>query len=189
MQFAHVMSPLASRTSLAQFFEELNQRGSRGADVLSQQTLATSNSASMLALSMVATPSGEGVDLHYQSIGNRTLAEGDALSLRVARGESAYDRIVEWPIPDMRNEYGRYAGSSSGGEDDEAPDTAWDALKFKNSFKFPMTTGPATVTAAGRFNGHKRTSASGSTPARKPCCMSTKPSASAPGPSNMKSRR
>ena len=158
VQFAHVTSPLASRTSLAQFFQELNQRGWRGADVLSnpvlQQGLATSNSASMLALSMVATPTGEGVDLHYQSIGKRTLAEGDALSLRVARGESSYDRIVEWPIPDMRNEDGRYAARSSG-EDDEAPDTAWDALKFKNPFKFPMTTGPATVTAAGRFNGQR----------------------------------
>jgi hypothetical protein len=154
VQFAHVTSPLASRTSLAQFFEELNQRGSRGADVQSQQTLATSNSVSMLALSMVATPTGEGVDLHYQSIGKRTLAEGDALSLTVARGESAYDRIVEWPIPDMRNEFGQYVGRSSG-EDDEAPDTAWDAVKFKNPFKFPMTTGPATVTAAGRFNGQR----------------------------------
>jgi hypothetical protein len=153
VQFAHVTSPLASRTSLAQFFQELNQRGWHGADV-DQQTLVTSNSASILALSMVATPTGEGVDLHYQSIGKRTLAEGDALSLRVARGESAYDRIVEWPIPDMRNEDGRYAGSGSG-EDDEAPDTAWDALKFKNPFKFPMTTGPATVTAAGRFNGQR----------------------------------
>jgi len=153
VQFAHVTSPLASRTSLAQFFQELSQRGWRGADV-DQQTAVTSNSASMLALSMVATPTGEGVDLHYQSIGKRTLAEGDALSLRVARGESAYDRIVEWPIPDMRNEDGRYAGRSSG-EDDEAPDTAWDALKFKNPFKFPMTTGPATVTAAGRFNGQR----------------------------------
>jgi hypothetical protein len=33
VQFAHVTSPLASRTSLAQFFQELNQRGWRGADV------------------------------------------------------------------------------------------------------------------------------------------------------------
>ena len=97
VQFAHVTSPLASRTSLAQFFQELNERGSSGADVVSQQRVATSNSPSMLALSMVATPTGEGVDLH-------------------------------------------------------AP-------------------------------------ASGSTPARKPCCMSTKPSASAPVLSNMKSRR
>jgi hypothetical protein len=158
VQFAHVTSPLASRTSLAQFFQELNQRGWRGAGV-DQQTLVTTNSASLLALSMVATPTGEGVDLHYQSIGKRTLAEGDALSLRVARGESAYDRIVEWLIPDMRNEDGRYAARSRGEDDEapdtEAPDTAWDALKFKNPFKFPMTTGPATVTAAGRFNGQR----------------------------------
>ena len=154
VQFAHVTSPLASSTSLAQFFQELNQHGWRGADPVDQQTLVRSNSASMLALSMGATPTGEGVDLHYQSIGKRTLAEGDALSLRVARGESAYDRIVEWPIPDMRNEVGQYVGRTSG-EDDEAPDTAWDAVKFKNPFKFPMTTGPATVTAAGRFNGQR----------------------------------
>ncbi len=158
VQFAHVTSPLAARTSLAQFFQELNQRGWRGADVLSnamvQQSLATNNSASMLALNMAATPSGEGVDLHYQSIGKRTLAAGDALSLRVARDESAYERIVEWPVPDMRNEYGQYAGRSDG-ESDEAHDTAWDALKFKNPFKFPMTTGPATVTAAGKFNGQR----------------------------------
>ena len=115
VQFAHVTSPLASRTSLAQFFQELNQRGWRGAEMsnVDQQTVVTSNSASMLALSMVATPTGEGVDLHYQSIGKRTLAEGDALALRVARGEAAYDRIVEWPIPDMRNEYGRYAGAAA----------------------------------------------------------------------------
>ena len=157
VQFAHVTSPLAARTSWAQFFQELNQRDSRGADVLSntmtQQTLATNNSASMLALNMAATPAGEGVDLHYQSIGKRTLAEGDALSLRVARDESAYERIVEWPVPDTRNEYGQYAGRSNGESD--ANDTAWDALKFKNPFKFPITTGPATVTAAGKFNGQR----------------------------------
>ena len=120
---------------------------------MTQQRLATNDSASMLALNMVATPTGEGVDLHYQSIGKRTLAEGDALSLRVARDESAYERIVEWPVPDMRNEYGQYIGRRNGESD--ANDTAWDALKFKNPFEFPMTTGPATVTAAGKFNGQR----------------------------------
>ena len=39
VQFAHVTSPLASRTSLVQFFQELNQRGWRGADVLSNSVL------------------------------------------------------------------------------------------------------------------------------------------------------
>ncbi len=124
VQFAHVTSPLASRTSFfgRKFFQELNEQVARArADVVSQQRLTTSNSVSMLALSMVATPTGEGVDLHYQSIGKRTLAAGDALSLRVARGESAYDRIVEWPIPDMRNEDGKYAGRSSGEDDESCP--------------------------------------------------------------------
>ena len=157
VQFAHVTSPLSARTSWAQFFQELNQRGWRGSDVesntMTQQTLGRNNSASMLALNMAATPGGEGVDLHYQSIGKHTLAEGDALSLRVARDESAYERIVEWPVPDIRNEYGQYVDRSNGESD--ANDTAWDALKFKNPFKFPMTTGPAMVTAAGKFNGQR----------------------------------
>ena len=138
VQFAHVTSPLASRTSLCSLPGTQSAR-LRGADVLSnavvQQQLVTSNSASMLALSMVATPTGEGVDLHYQSIGKRTLAEGDALSLTVARGESAYDRIVEWPIPDLRNEYGQYAGRSSA-KTTKVPDTAWDALKFRTRSSF-----------------------------------------------------
>jgi len=160
VQFAHVTSPLASRTSWAQFFQELNQRGWSEADGLSNtiaQQRAYGGSNSPIGLSMAATPAGEGVDLHYQSIGKRTLAEGDALSLRVARGESAYERIVEWLIPDTRNEYGQHAGMGgrSGNDNDESHDTAWDALKFKNPFTFPMTTGPATVTAAGKFNGQR----------------------------------
>jgi hypothetical protein len=65
--------------------------------------------------------------MHYQSIGKRTLAEGDALTLTVARGESAYERIVEWLVPDTRNEYGQHVGRS-GDEGDESHDTAWDAL-------------------------------------------------------------
>jgi hypothetical protein len=159
VQFAHVTSPLAARTSWAQFFNELNQRGWRDADatsntIIAQGQFAPGNTGSPVALSLAATPAGEGVDLHYQSIGKRTLAEGDALALTVARGDSPYERIVEWLVPDTRNEYGQHVGRS-GGESDESHDTAWDALKFKNPFAFPMTTGPATVTAGGKFNGQR----------------------------------
>jgi hypothetical protein len=159
VQFAHVTSPLAARTSLAQFFQELNQRGWRQVDGTSN-TVAQQvayNTTSPVALSLGATPAGEGVDVHYQSIGKRTLADGDALELTVARGKSAYERIVEWLVPDTRNEYGQHIGPQYGrGDDpDQGHDTAWDALKFKNPFDFPMTTGPATVTADGKFNGQR----------------------------------
>src|SRR5207302_689668 len=81
-------------------------------------------------------------------IGKRTLAEGDALALTVAKGKADYERIVEWLVSDSRNAYGQVEGR-------DAADDAWDALKFKNPLSFPMTTAPATVTADGQFNGQR----------------------------------
>ncbi len=157
VQFAHVTSPLAARTTWATFFQELNNRGWRDADltgnsVISQQAVLSNRSAPV-PINLGATPTGEGVDLHYQSIGKRTLAEGDSLALTVAKGKAAYERIVEWMIPDTRDEYGHNVDARGRGEDGE--DGAWDALRFKNPLAFPMTTGPAMVTADGKFNGQR----------------------------------
>jgi hypothetical protein len=66
----------------------------------------------------------------------------------VGKGKSEYERIVEWLVPDTRNIYGQLDARETG-------DDVWDALKFKNPLPFPMTTGPATVTASGRFNGQR----------------------------------
>src|SRR5205823_4360968 len=90
--------------------------------------------------------------LHFQLIGKRTLAEGETLALTVAKGRADYERIVEWQVADTRDDSGRY--SSRRGEATPSDD-AWDALKFKNPLSFPMTTGPATVTAGGQFNGQR----------------------------------
>ncbi len=179
VQFAHVTSPLSSRTSWAAFFQELSQRGWRETDQGGQNGV-TGNSilaqqpagypASPPALGMSAIPAGEGVDLHYQSIGKRTLAEGDSLALSVAHGKASYERIVEWLVPDTRDEFGRNVGGRGGNlngpsysgygyptsvEDEDGDDSAWDALKFKNPFTFAMTTGPAMVVADGKFNGQR----------------------------------
>ncbi len=101
-----------------------------------------------------AIPTGEGVDLHFQPIGKRTLKNGDTLALTVAKGKTDYERIVEWLVQDTRNEYGSYDGRGRSGEED---DSAWDALKFKNPLSYPMTTGPVLVTANGSFNGQRTT--------------------------------
>jgi hypothetical protein len=155
VQFAHVTSPLSVRTTWAQFFQELNQqwsaRGIMGNSILSQQGVVSNNEP--LNLDLSAVPHGEGVDLHYQSIGKRTLGEGDALALSIARGKSSYERIVEWLVPDTRDEYGQYVNRS--GNEDTEREGAWDALRFKNPLPFPMTTAPATVVANGRFNGQR----------------------------------
>jgi hypothetical protein len=159
VQLAHVTSPLSPHVSWTAFFDMLNQRIDWGNDAtrngVSQQLAL--NMAAPVPLGMSALPSGEGVDLHYQSIGKRSLGEGDALALSLASGKASYERIVEWLVPDNRDEDGRPQGhrrQHRGNEDDEY-DAAWDALRFKNPFKFPMTTAPAMVVANGHFNGQR----------------------------------
>jgi hypothetical protein len=154
VQYANVRSPLSPNTNWVSFFAELaGGLRNREIDVLSnsivsQQRITGNDRGGGWGLALGATPSGEGVDLHYQPIGKRTLAEGDALFATVAKGKADYERIVEWLVPDTRNAYGQPDGQDADGD-------AWDALKFKNPLSFPMTTGPATVTANGQFNGQR----------------------------------
>jgi hypothetical protein len=152
VQFAHVRSPLSPHQTWAAFFQELTTPTSgRGHALMTQAVVANVVSPNQpFGLDMKATPMGEGVDLHFQSIGKRTLGKGEALSLSIAKDKAAYERIVEWIIPDNRDADGRVRAAEP--TDD---DGAWDALRFKNPFTFPMTTGPAMVTANGQFNGQR----------------------------------
>lgn len=154
VEYAHVRSPLTPRTSWANFFGELSNYRVREIDALSngivsQQAIRFNDrNPSAVPLAIGATPAGEGVDLHYQSIGKRTLADGETLALTVAKGKSEYERVVEWLVPDTRDAHGRPHEGDSNSD-------VWDALKFKNPLPFPMTTGPAMVTANGQFNGQR----------------------------------
>jgi hypothetical protein len=152
--YAHVLSPLSAKTSWENFFRQLNRRGPVYiADAASNAVLVqhVPSLSSSTGLDLSATPSGEGVDLHYQGIGKRTLAKGNSLSLSIAKEKANYERIVEWLIPDNRDEFGRYIARARDLEEDDP----WDALRFKNPFNFPMTTAPAMVVANGKFNGQR----------------------------------
>ena len=154
VEFAHVRSLLSPRATWTEFFQQLANAPQRDSDAASQ-VVVLSNSRSphrtvRPEAALGAIPTGEGADLHYQPIGPRTLAVGDALALTVAKGKAGYERVVEWLVPDARDESGRSDGNPRHGDDD-----AWDALLFKNPLPFPMTTGPATVSAGGRFNGQR----------------------------------
>lgn len=160
VQFAHVRSPMTPGITLPVYFSELANRMYRDVDVLSNNVVsqqASFNYRSPSAPALGAIPTGEGVDLHYQPIGKRTLAKDDSLALMVAKGKADYERIVEWLVPDNRDEYGRYDGRGRDydGRPRSEDDDAWDALKFKNPLSFPMTTAPAMVTAKGQFNGQR----------------------------------
>ncbi len=161
VKFAHVTSPLAARASWAEFFQQLNQHVGSSHSLLmnsvSQQGFGGGGGNTSAAdLDLGGTPNGEGVDLYYHSIGKRTLADGDALTLKVASGQTAYERLVEWIVPDTRNEWGHPIDEHRRDQDpDRYQDAAWDSLKYRNPLKFPMTTGPAMIATRDRFLGQQ----------------------------------
>jgi hypothetical protein len=159
VQFSHVTSPLSLQTTWSQFFTQLSQRVRPGSGVDYQavaQQRVMSNVAAPSVPDRSAIPTGEGVDLHYQPIGKRTLREGDSLALSVASGMANYERIVEWLIPDNRTADGRFIPEHRRREDSEKyKDAAWDSVRFKNPLEFPMTTAPAMVVSGSRFNGQR----------------------------------
>ncbi|MHC4200665.1 MAG: hypothetical protein ACYSU0_11790, partial [Planctomycetota bacterium] len=147
VKFAHVTSPLSTRTTWAKFFQELGQRfrpGQGAQGQMLQQQAVTRNVAAPGGLDLTAVPTGEGVDLHYQPIGKRTLAEGESLAVGVAKARAPYERIVEWIVPDTRNADGRHIRDHERRQNPEKyRDAAWDAVRFRNPFAFPMTTAAA----------------------------------------------
>ncbi len=156
IRFAHVNSPLAPGVTLAEFFSRASQEGgaSRG-NVMSQQILfnnARMNEGNTDQPLPAAEPGAGAADIHYQSIGKHSLAEGDALSLDVAQGDAACERVVEWKLPDFRDDRGRMQNARAAGRSLDEADP-YDAVQFLNPLKMPMTTAAATITESGRFTG------------------------------------
>lgn len=156
VRFATVDSPLWPGTSLTSFFNQVNQSGQISAaggimsNSMSQQVYSRHNEVPASGLDMNAPGEGASTDLHYESVGKRTLEPGDSLSLRVAAASAEYERVVEWKVQDRRDEYGRW--QQPGGRE-QPVEEAWDAVRFNNPFRFPMTTAAASLHQNGQFLG------------------------------------
>ena len=152
VEFANVTSPLSAHTTWTRFFQEISSGGSSSHQALMNQRLAN-NAYSQQDLrprfDLGAIPAGEGVDLHFESIGKRSLLRDEALSLSVGKAKADYERVVEWTVG-TSTVARRYAGGA-----EKHNDEIWDVLLFKNPFQFPMTTAPAMVVENGRFNGQR----------------------------------
>ena len=72
------------------------------------------------------------------------------MSLDIASAQAGYERVVDWTVADPRDPRGRYQRVGENRSEDNEP---WDALRFANPFKFPMTTAAAVVMEEGRFRG------------------------------------
>ena len=102
----------------------------------------------------VAPNVGDTIDLYYHSIGKRSLRKGDAISISTGTAVVDYERIVQWTIPDNRDEWGRLRDRNPDPNTGEPlQDDVWDALKFKNALPFPMTSAPAMVMTGSNFSG------------------------------------
>lgn len=152
IKFSHVDSPLGAGATLAAFFQQISQEGGAQVGAMSQQIAynTIANRASEAVMPLPQPDAGAPAeDLHYESIGRHALQEGDSLSLEVARAETSCERVVEWKVPDYRDDYGRLQRRGRGSEDEEP----WDAVQFANPLPFPMTTAAASVLEDGRFRG------------------------------------
>jgi len=160
IRFGQVDSLLSPMQTWAGFFQQLNagenDMGGVTANAMAMNQAASNMRGMGAAIDLPAAPAGEPADLHYQSIGKRTLDQGDTLQVSVASGEGPYDRVVEWSIPDDRNQAGYHDQSENRGDimrREEMNDQAWDAIRFKNPLSFAMTTGPAMIVDGGHFAG------------------------------------
>ncbi|MCD4781798.1 MAG: DUF4139 domain-containing protein [Candidatus Omnitrophica bacterium] len=158
IKFAHVISPLSLQTTWQKFFNQLNQRP-RQQHNTTINTIATQSiqhEPDYLSPNQnnPTKPMGDGVDLHYHSIGKHSLRAGEVLSLKIARSQTPYEKIIEWIIPDTRDAEGRYVDDYRRRENpNRYKETAWDAIRFENPFDFPMTTAATMIESKGHFNG------------------------------------
>jgi hypothetical protein len=160
IQFANVVSPLSLGQNWADFFAQLamgeaDENPTNNGNVAVQQQVMMNAAVPERGPATPAMPPGESSDIHYQSIGRRSLAEGDSLLLPVAAATAPYHRIVEWVVRDNRDANGRIQDFRQYDNSPRPADSAWDALKFNNALPFPMTTAPAMVEDNGHFAGQR----------------------------------
>jgi len=161
VQFNNVVSPLAARQTWANFFTQLNgaSQGRQQFDnSMMTQNAYAGNRVSAAMAPAIAPNTGDTIDLFFLPLGPRTLKKGSSIALTTGKAEAEYERIVDWRIPDNRDEWGnpnrdgRRVDPSTG---ETLQDDIWDALKFKNPLPFPMTSAPAMVVTAGNFSGQR----------------------------------
>ncbi len=159
VRFATVTSPLAVSRTWDDFFQQLAAAQSGdydgSASVLSNSGIQSQQAANNTAdtrrgVDPSAPPAGESADIHYHSIGRRTLAQGDALLTTVASAGADYRRLVQWRVRDPNEVEPRGRNGRQG--DDAQADQPWDVVRFVNPFPFPMTTGPIVLVAGGHFS-------------------------------------
>ncbi|MEO1697238.1 MAG: DUF4139 domain-containing protein [Planctomycetota bacterium] len=151
---SHVLSPLAPEQSWRDFFDSVARRFSAQVDGMLTQVAPDASSSSSESGAAPPPEADEGVGLDHRSIGRHDLGLGDALKVEVETGTADYELVVEWTVPDEDAQSDRYQRYTASNPKDHSHEP-WDALRFTNPLKRPMSTGPATITEGGRFLGER----------------------------------
>jgi len=158
---ANVMSPITPSQTLELFFRQVvaqdkkNKSGRNDDDetymsqIMQQESYYEPPVEFGFDTAEIAV--GEGPDIHYTSIGKRTLEVGETLSLTVGRGETEYRRVLECDLQDTIRRIG------TGWQKQLVKPDVFEVLKFPNPLPFPMTTAPVTVMENSRFLGQSQT--------------------------------
>ncbi len=146
LEYMRVTSPLMT-ASLNQFFQQLSgQNRYQGAATMQQMAMYNNVTLNEPTMSRGVSPlpeTGASEDIHYFPAGKVSLAKGSSVYREIASAETTYERIVEWEIPDRRSQWGTYDRNYS---DKENPyGELWDAIRFKNPLKAPITTAPVEI--------------------------------------------
>ncbi len=164
--YSSVLSPMAASQNWSNFLQSLNSIANRDKwsnnalsnSVMTQQVQVGGPNALSRAEADSAAALGDTIDLHYHSIGKRSITQGGSISVSTGKSQSNYQRIVDWSIPDTRNEFGHPVNAGNERRIDPLTgaviqDDLWDALVFKNTLPFPMTSAPGMVSTQGNFSG------------------------------------
>lgn len=148
IQFLNLWDPFGLAQSVDQFTNSLMQMGTppqmRGSGRMMSQNAAPATDFSE-AFPVNNTPGFGAEDLFFYRQPSVTLKKGERGYYVLFTMKSPYEHIYEWDIPDYVNE------SQYVRRDEEPPSEVWHSLKFTNTAKQPLTTGPATVFKGGEI--------------------------------------
>ena len=91
-------------------------------------------------------------DLFYQKVGAISLKKDETLFMPLAKATTTYQDVVKWNIDNTRSYTGFYSSNHKFNEE------CWNAIIFKNPFKYPLTTGPVQFYKNDKFIGQSTTS-------------------------------
>lgn len=163
VQFSSVPSLITPGLNLQDFFNPTQQGRRRMSQVMEQAaTQRAINGPSVIrayiasGIPQISDTGGDGADLFYKNIGKISLKKDETTSIQLEFANAQYETIVEWSIPDRRDQYGNVRGRAP--QDDNGESDIWDAIRFRNPFTSPLTTAPVTFFKKKQFAGQSQSS-------------------------------